>query len=389
MLVEIKGVEFSNKGAELMLHATVEAIKKHRPDWNIVLVPGHLSPYQKRIQFSAWQKFSFRLLGVDWTFLGHYMPATLKRLLGHFGIVAEADIDVVFDASGFVYSDKWGSARLKGALAHVERTCKHSKSYVFLPQAFGPFEVDENRSLMSKIVHKAQLICARDKVSFDGLTDLMNKEQSKDKVKKFPDITTLVDVSDVQLPLELPEKFIAIVPNSKMFWRKSGEDKSRYLEFITQAVLGANILGFRAVLINHEGEKDRKMCKQLVADIELSGVDAPMFIDGLNALEVKKIIGMASLCVSSRFHGCVSSLSQAVPTLATSWGHKYEQLFALYGCEGQVLSVDDAYGISERMEPLLEDKQLVARLKSAASAQKQQTISMWQEVFALVDSFSR
>ena len=388
MLVEIKGVEFSNKGAELMLHAIVQAIKEHRPDWQIVLVPGHLSPYQKRIKFAAWQKFSFRLLGVDWTFLGHYMPVTLKRLLGHFGIVAEADIDVVFDASGFVYSDKWGSARLKSTLAHVERTCKRSKPYVFLPQAFGPFEVDKNRSLMGKIIHKAQLLCARDEVSFDGLIDLVNKNESKDKVRQFPDMTTLVDVSDVQLSIALPERFIAIVPNSKMFWRKSGEDKSRYLEFITQAVLGANILGYKAVLINHEGEKDRKMCTQLVADIELSGLDAPLFVDGLNALEVKKIIGMASLCVSSRFHGCVSSLSQAVPTLATSWGHKYEQLFALYGCEAHVLSIDEAYGISERMELLLEDKQLLDRLKTSASAQKQQTRQMWQEVFALVDSLS-
>lgn len=388
MLVEIKGVEFSNKGAELMLYAIVKAIEEHRPNWQLVLVPGHLSPYERRINFGAWQKFSFRLLGIDWTFLGHRMPAKLKRLLRHFGIVVEPDIDVVFDASGFVYSDKWGSERLKGALAHLSRVSKLSKSYVFLPQAFGPFEQSVNRALIGAMLDKAKLVYARDEVSFGALTEIageLSGSKAQQIIKQFPDMTTLVDVSDVKLPIELPEAYIVIVPNSKMFWHKTPEDKTFYLEFVTQAVLAASILGYPAVLINHEGQKDRDMCTQLTADIELSGVSPPIFVDKLNALEVKKVIGMARLCVSSRFHGCVSSLSQGVPTLATSWGHKYEQLFALYGCEDAVMAVRDAYGISERMDKLLADKTLVERLEVSALKQKQQTRQMWKEVFAALD----
>ena len=384
MKVEVKGVEFSNKGAELMLVAVVQALKQFRPDWQLVLTPGHLLPYPQRAALGAWQKFSFRLLGMNWTFLGNLMPANIQRLMAHFGIVAERQIDVVFDASGFVYSDKWGSERLKSTLNQLKRMAKHHARYVFLPQAFGPFEQPRNARLMAQIAAKATFLCARDEVSFDSVKGVCPL-QHQHKIARFSDMTTLVDVSEVTLEFALPSAFIVIVPNAKMFWRKGGEQKSRYLEFITQAVYAVRHLGFTPLIINHEGEKDRKMCQQLVADIELASGEGVLFVDGLNALQVKKIIGLARLCLSSRFHGCVSSLSQGVPTLATSWGHKYEQLFAEYECQDMVVAIEQGGLLTERMSQLLSDDQLSSRLRDCGERQKAQTAAMWQTIFGLID----
>ena len=384
MKIEVKGVEFSNKGAELMLTAVVQALAQHRPDWQLVLTPGFLSPYPQRAVLGAWQKFSFRLLGVDWTFLGDLMPEKIRRLMSHFGIVVEKDIDAVLDASGFVYSDKWGRARLDATLAQLKRMEKASAKYVFLPQAFGPFNQQDNRQLMAQIVAKSTLICARDEASYVAVKDVCDKDDHH-KIQFYTDITTLVDVSDVTLPVEVAKDFIAIIPNSKMYWRKGGDEKSRYLEFITQAVYAVRHLGLTPVLINHEGQKDSEMCLQLVADIELASGEAPIFVDGLNALEVKKLIGVAKLCLSSRFHGCVSSLSQGVPTLATSWGHKYEQLFAQYQCQDMVVNVDKGAQLASKMSQLLEDKNLVQKLLDCADEQKGQTQDMWQQVLAVIE----
>jgi colanic acid/amylovoran biosynthesis protein len=46
--IEIKGVQFSNKGAELMLVAILEQLDKELGDYQITLSPGTHLPYQKR-----------------------------------------------------------------------------------------------------------------------------------------------------------------------------------------------------------------------------------------------------------------------------------------------------------------------------------------------------
>lgn len=379
MKIELKGVEFSNKGAELMLHSILQQLKQYVPQAQVVLTPGHLLPYQKRAVLGTWQKLSFRLFGIDWTFVGNWLPQPLKRLMAHFGIVVEKDIDLVLDASGFIYSDQWEVARLEYCLAHLERIAKYKQNYIFLPQAFGPFNKARHSKFMAKIINKATWVIARDQVSLMALEQVnQTLPISKANLACYPDMTTILDVSDVELSVELPSKFVTIVPNSKMYGGKSAEVKQQYIHFIQTVIEHIESLGLVPVLLNHEGEKDHQLCQQVIALCS----KPPQYINGIGALEVKKVLGMAQFNVSSRFHGCVSSLSQGVPTLATSWGHKYEQLFEQYDCVDNILDIAERDALLIKLNDLHQlTTQQRNELTAKANQQKQKVTDMWQQLF--------
>ncbi|MCJ8268516.1 MAG: polysaccharide pyruvyl transferase family protein [Psychrosphaera sp.] len=173
-----------------------------------------------------------------------------------------------------------------------------------------------------------------------------------------------------------------------MYKHKSLGHKKRYLAFLVEAVQSVEALGLTPVVLNHEGVKDRQLCAELIDLLP----HKPQFVDGLDAPQVKKLIGMAVFNLSSRFHGCVSSLSQGVPTLATSWGHKYEQLYRYYECEDDLLDVylPDT-SLQDKAQPQSKMQQVMAQiladrdvrctaLKQRAKAHQQSIDQMWSEV---------
>jgi polysaccharide pyruvyl transferase WcaK-like protein len=148
---------------------------------------------------------------------------------------------------------------------------------------------------------------------------------------------------------------------------------------LQEAILVVQALGLTPIVLNHEGEKDRKLCLQLVEMMTIP----PLFIDGLNAFEVKKIIGLSVFNLSSRFHGCVSSLSQGVPSLATSWSHKYEQLYCYYECSELLVDMTGETGqLEHKMAQLLAQREEVStNLHNRADAHKETIEQMWAAVF--------
>ena len=378
MIIEVKGVEFCNNGSELMLHSIMAMLAEQLPGHQLVLSPGHLLPYQQRARLGAWQKFSFQLWGLDWTWMGSLAPAGLRRLLRHFGIVVEKDIDVVLDASGFVYSDNWGRQRLQKTLKQIKRCSKYDTQYIFLSQAFGPFHERKNKRLMQSIVAYASLVIARDKVSLRWLNESVGKH-GKQKIRYFPDFTPLLEPNDINLALRLPQKFVCIIPNSKMFLGKSPASKQMYLKFLNEVILAVRSLGLTLFILNHEGKKDQDICLELLAKLD----DKPQVLSDLSGLEMKKIISLSLFCVSSRFHACVSGLSQGVPVLATSWSHKYEELYQDYQCPSYILDITEvATGLSQKMLQLVAQRSDISlHLLRQSESHKARIRDMWSEVF--------
>jgi len=133
MFIELKGVQFENKGAELMLLAILQRLKPEFPQGKFVLEPRE-GDYEKRAALGLYQKFegkpgSGRLVEP----LFGLIPERYRK---RYGIVRNREVSVVLDASGFAYSDQWGLEKTRDAARAAREWKKQDTTLVLLPQVF-------------------------------------------------------------------------------------------------------------------------------------------------------------------------------------------------------------------------------------------------------------
>ena len=157
-VIDVRGTNTENKGAELMLRAVCEALEGHAA---LACSPAGTS-------------FDVRSrLGLRQTLQAHRFPRLLPRIdrlcpsaiRERYGLVAEAEVAASIDASGFGYSDAFGATRAERELRLARLRDARDVPRVFLPQAYGPFEHPRLRFLIPRLFKNARLIYARDRSS--------------------------------------------------------------------------------------------------------------------------------------------------------------------------------------------------------------------------------
>ncbi|MEH8015819.1 polysaccharide pyruvyl transferase family protein [Rheinheimera muenzenbergensis] len=378
MMIEVKGVQFVNKGAELMLHAVLQKLQQYWPEADIALAPGPNSSYKARARLGAYQKIPLSKAGLELNSFSYLLPASLRNWLKtRLGLVTEADIDIVLDASGFAYSDQWPEASVIQLCGEIVRARKHRKKYILLPQAFGPFTRPADIARLKVALPMANLICAREQSSLKHVYELIGESGN---LLQFPDFTNLVQPKLNDKYSSMSES-VLIVPNSNMISSRNKQTlwKQNYILILKNAVQVVKNIGLNPVLLNHEGAADDEICQQVK-----QGTDIAVFKE-TDPLLVKGIIGASKAVICSRFHGCVSALSQGVPCLGTSWSHKYERLFEEYGQTEALLSADTT--IEQLKQKLQQAIYAVdsAELAAKRALLKQQSEQMWQQVVAVIN----
>ena len=381
MLIEVKGVQFVNKGAALMLRAVVERLRAALPDVEFALTPGPNAPFHRIAGMGAWQRLRLPGSPVDVDALSYRLPRRLRQALRRYGIVTEADVDAVLDASGFAYGAAWGDAALDSTARELERLAKHRKPYVFLPQAFGPFSDSPAARRFGRALSQAALICAREPGSRDHLVRLAGQPLAQLEV--FPDFTiTLPGRPEAAVRWGVDRGTALLIPNEHMRGAMNPDPAWRqgYVPMLAAIAQRLGAGGFSVRVVNHEGRTDSAVCEELRA---LTG--APPVIDEDDPLALKGIIGAAGLTVSSRYHGCVNSMSQGVPCLGTAWSHKYQALFNEFGQPGNVLVACDepaAVAAGDRMlSELAADR---ARLAAHRPALEAQVNALWARTLGVL-----
>ncbi|WP_193000268.1 polysaccharide pyruvyl transferase family protein [Vibrio litoralis] len=377
MFIEIKGVQFVNKGAALMLTAVLEQLDEHYKGVNLVLEPNNKSPYLDRCNVGAYQKLNLRKRWLDFTPVSYMLPNAIRKYLKNkWGIVTEKDVDIILDASGFAYGDQWSNQSIINMCNEIERFHKNGKKYIFLPQALGPFSDKKVNKKLSQSLSKASLICAREKESYENIRKL----SSSNNIFQFGDFTNLVKgVPDETLSLA---NSVLIVPNSNMCSHRNSNKQwqENYLRFMFDSVKAIKALGLTPVVLNHEGSADDQICQQIVEEFN-GGIDVLYKKD---PAVVKGVISQSKAIICSRFHGCVSALSQGTPCLGTSWSHKYEKLFEEYNRSPFLVAPDVTQIELEKLLSSAIDTVDDTEYLNSITKFKQNSKDMWNKVFGLI-----
>ena len=378
MKIVLSGVETNNKGAELMLYAILQEIERKFPDAEVYI------PYSQVLQGLEYVKTHVNLKYTPNSKLAY--NKNIKRIFRYLHLPADIlyqtniikGADWFIDGSGFLFTDQWNidKKRISAWQSILSTVNSQGGQIVFLPQAFGPVEKANTKEILSILSRYASCIYARERISYKYLENCGVVDMTK--VRIFTDFTSLVDGI-------FPKKYerlrggICIIPNRRMIDRGM-ITLDNYLLLLSSIIEKAKESNKPVYLLNHEGKNDALLaykCKERIGtDVEV--------VTGLNALEVKGLIASAYLVVTSRFHGLASALNSSVPALATSWSHKYEELYRDYALPNAVLPLDDIQQSVKMVQNLMsekENKQMREHLAIQVPKIKSQTREMWNLIW--------
>lgn len=376
----LTGVETNNKGAELMLYAILQEIERHDSDGivyiekrNILQGVNYVKTKVKLIVIERTSEKIVNFLRINGILRRLHLPQI------EFDYEDIPPIDYVIDGSGLHFTDQMTRAELLPYWKHVFSAAKkYQAKIVFLPQGFGPIEKKTTKEAVKLLFENADIVYAREHVSYDMLNTCGTADVKK--VKVSTDFTALVDGV-------MPERFarlkggICIVPNMQMV-NKGVLTKDSYISYIRSIVDIAKKSGRNVYLLNHEGKADEAFLCECSTKLSSSIT----IVTGLNALETKGLISSAYIVITSRFHGLASALNSSVPALSTSWSHKYSCLYEDYNIKSGVLTLNNMEEDRRMIEYVLDEnnnKIIRERLNASLPNIRIQIKEMWATIWSL------
>ena len=384
MIIQLDGGASTNKGAQLMMVAVIQEMKQRFPDAKLII--NNNNPDEAFIKslyganYVILRKSSF----YKWVNRFHIVRLTshFSRKLANYFTVKHAvkGADVVLNIGGFQFGDQWNHTENgnKNWKDYLKKLHNYGAKYVFLPQAFGPFEKKSSKQILEILNENADYLIARDDISYNYL---LSEKVNKDKVLLYPDFTASVTGVETEYSKQHKEK-VCVIPNSKII-QTGVMNKDAYVSSIIKLINHIYEKGKDVVLLNHEGAGDYKLCK----DIASQTSNKVAIVTGLNAIETKGVIASSYMVVSSRFHGVANSLSSGVPCLATSWSHKYKKLleeFKQDDCLLDLTNFEEAIPIIDGMLDVERNNAIRKMLAQMNVVVKAKNREMWDKIWGML-----
>lgn len=365
MKILLQNAYFENKGAEALIAVTIQEISRRLPGSEFLIRDrDHSTLYDSFLNKTQITTVP-PLLGNRYdrfSFLWHFYRRTdqyhiyrLRTLLAQrHRIAVEAGyvraVDAVIDLSGFAYGDQWGLNHATNLLPIVSFAAQYlGRSFVLMPQAWGPFEKDSKLHAKVKMACRdADIVASRDTESTGHLSRINDRGEAFSIIQK-PDIV-FAWTPQIAMPRQLQElvdgyfPYAVVSPNMRVYERCDGiMCDNIYVRTLVDICEKLISKGWRILLVpheitrNHYKSDDRLLCSLVAATIGHAAMCKAITGD-FDALNLRGVISRASIVIGSRYHVLVNALSCGVPSFALSWSHKYRQLLELFGHERLAVS---------------------------------------------------
>jgi len=253
---------------------------------------------------------------------------------------------------------------------------------VKMPQATGPFRNSANHALAARVLPMCRMLWARGARTREHLEESgfrgLNFAQADDIAFNHRDAYSLtrdggpaLDARFAELEVLRPGEgggIIGICPSSVVAVqsRKSGGNYEQVLSVLVSELLNAGhaIVLFPNATREAAGDAERNNDIPVIRRVRdaVGDGDRLMAFDlDMNTAQIKHVIRGMDAVLVSRFHAMVGALSLQVPAAVLGWSHKYAEVMARFGLEGNVMdykamsaadlraSVQRVYGQREEM----------------------------------------
>ena len=188
------------------------------------------------------------------------------------------------------------------------------------------------------------MMFARDPESQRAANTLLGEE----KAILSPDFT--IALSSVSAHgIDLPERYLAFVPNFRMLKRREDPGGASYTALVQELLCVAQARGLGIVIVLHSRDEDVPLATR-IAEV----VPGARTVTDADPRVLKTVLGGAEAVIGSRFHALVSAMSQGVPCIGLGWAHKYAWLFSDFSAGDYLIDVADADAARSRLAGLLD-----------------------------------
>ena len=249
------------------------------------------------------------------------------------------DSSVVVDVAGISFADGRGFAIVVYNALMTGVPLLLGVPTVKAAQALGPFQSIPNKWLAPLVLRRVKTVCARGARTREHLDSLggVNAVDVADLAFSLDEAAGLPSAVSTALG-SIDSNFIVVMPSAVVkgiFESTGGNYVSAMVSLVTEirSKTGRSVViaphSYRAGLPEgrmNDGPVCREVAEACVSDSQVLGLDSD-----LTAGELRHLVALGSVLVTSRFHAMISGLATSTPTVVVGWSHKYKEVLDDFG----------------------------------------------------------
>ena len=249
------------------------------------------------------------------------------------------DSSVVVDVAGISFADGRGFAIVVYNALMTGVPLLLGVPTVKAAQALGPFQSIPNKWLAPLVLRRVKTVCARGSRTREHLDSLggVNAVDVADLAFSLDEAAGLPSAVSTGLG-SIDSNFIVVMPSAVVkgiFESTGGNYVSAMASLVTEirSKTGRSVViaphSYRAGLPEgrmNDGPVCREVAEACAGDSQVLGLDSD-----LTAGELRHLVALGSVLVTSRFHAMISGLATSTPTVVVGWSHKYKEVLDDFG----------------------------------------------------------